>query len=218
MGMHNLTRGMLVSIEGIDGSGKSTLARSLATAMSSMVKTVLTKEPGDTPLGQQIRTLVQERKEPMCAISEYLLFAADRAQHFEQIIMPALKDRSLVISDRLADSSLAYQGFGRGLDRQMIENINNWAMQQRHPDITIYVHVSPEVAYERIIKRQEQLTAFEKEKKEFMRTVVDGFETIFSKRSNVWYISGEQKPEEVLHQSYQLLTQWLANNRLISHE
>lgn len=216
--MHNLTRGILVSIEGIDGSGKSTLARSLAAAMSSVVKTVLTKEPGDTPLGQQIRTLVQEKKEPMCSISEYLLFAADRAQHFEQLVIPALNNRSLVISDRLADSSLAYQGFGRGLDCDMIEKINSWAMQHRAPDITMYVQVCPEVAYERIIKRQEQLTAFEREKKDFMRAVVAGFESIFSKRSNVWYISGEQQPEDVCNQSYQLLNQWLTANGILSHE
>lgn len=216
--MHKLTRGILISIEGIDGSGKSTLAQSLAQTMSTITSTLLTKEPGDTPLGQQIRTLVQEKKEPICPISEYLLFAADRAQHFEQVVLPALNRNELVISDRLADSSLAYQGFGRGLDQHMIQTINDWAMKQRHPDITIYVHVSPDLAYERIIKRQEKLTAFEQEKKDFMKKVVEGFETIFSKRSNVWYISGNQSPEEVLKQSYTTLINWLHSQKLIAHE
>ncbi|MFZ5953624.1 MAG: dTMP kinase [Candidatus Dependentiae bacterium] len=216
--MHKLTRGILISIEGIDGSGKSTLARSLSQTMSTTTSTLLTKEPGDTPLGQQIRTLVQEKKEPICPISEYLLFAADRAQHFEQVVLPALNRNELVISDRLADSSLAYQGFGRGLDQHMIQTINDWAMKQRHPDITIYVHVSPDIAYERIIKRQEKLTAFEQEKKDFMKKVVEGFETIFSKRSNVWYISGNQSPEEVLKQSYTTLINWLHSQKLIAHE
>lgn len=216
--MHKLTRGILISIEGIDGSGKSTLARLLAHESSLMAPTLLTKEPGDSPLGQQIRALVQEKKVPICSKSEYLLFAADRAQHFEQVVIPALNNNMLVISDRMADSSLAYQGFGRGLDRDMIQTINHWAMNDIAPDITIYVHISPEIAFERIIKRQEKLTAFEQEKKDFMQRVVHGFETIFKSRDNVWYVSGNQSPEAVLRESLELLTNWLATQGLITNE
>ncbi|BDC34904.1 dTMP kinase [Candidatus Dependentiae bacterium Noda2021] len=214
--MYKLTRGVLVSVEGIDGSGKSTLTRTLAERLSQSLPTLLTKEPGDTPLGQQIRTLVQEKKVAICPKAEYLLFAADRAQHFDQVIIPALKKNILVISDRLADSSLAYQGFGRGLDCTMINTINTWAMNERYPDVTLYIKVSPDVAYERIIKRQEALTSFEQEKKTFMLNVLKGFESIFKERSNVLYISGEQNPEDVLQDAHTQLIQWLITHYFLS--
>lgn len=214
--MHKLTRGVLVSVEGIDGSGKSTLTRSLAERLSGTMSILLTKEPGDTPLGQHIRTLVQEKKVAICPKAEYLLFAADRAQHFDQVIIPALKKNILVISDRLADSSLAYQGFGRGLDCTTINLINTWAMNERYPDVTLYIQVSADVAYDRILKRQEALTSFEQEKKTFMLNVLKGFETIFKERSNVLYISGEQNPEDVLQDAHNQLLQWLITHYFLS--
>lgn len=152
----------------------------------------------------------------ICPKAEYLLFAADRAQHFDQVIIPALKKNILVISDRLADSSLAYQGFGRGLDCTMINTINTWAMNERYPDVTLYIKVSPDVAYERIIKRQEALTSFEQEKKTFMLNVLKGFESIFKERSNVLYISGEQNPEDVLQDAHTQLIQWLITHYFLS--
>src|SRR5438067_1616217 len=111
------TQGMLITIEGIDGSGKSTLAKNLYQHLiANDVDALLTREPGATPLGKALRTILQEKNVAVCDQAEYLLFAADRAQHFKDTIIPALAKGTVVISDRMADSSLVYQGYGRGLN------------------------------------------------------------------------------------------------------
>src|SRR5262245_6758669 len=107
--------GILITLEGIDGSGKSSIARELHTFFSSQYQTVLTKEPGGTPLGQRLRDLLQYQDIPVVAKAQYLLFAADRAQHFAYVVVPSLEQKCLVISDRMADSSIVYQGHGHGL-------------------------------------------------------------------------------------------------------
>jgi dTMP kinase len=172
-------KGILIAIEGIDGSGKSTFARHLYSALQQNYSHVkLTKEPGDTKAGQKIRELVQNQKEPLDAKAEFLLFAADRAEHFSKTIIPLLNQNYIIISDRLSDSSLAYQGYGRELNKEMIQNINTWAMQNTKADLTIFIKVPVETALERIAKRDEAVTTFEK--KEFLEKVADGFENIYT--------------------------------------
>ena len=151
----------------------------------------------------------------MCAQAEYLLFAADRAQHFTEMVLPALAHNMLVISDRLADSSLAYQGFGRGLDKELITRVNLWTMQGKEPDMVVYLRVSPAVAAERILKRNQALTAFEKEKTAFINRVFHGFETLFSARSNVIIIDGEQPLQTVISNTMQELEQWINTQQLM---
>lgn len=205
-----VNRGILVAIEGIDGSGKSTLAKNLYALLTQQgCSTVLTKEPGGTQLGKQLRTILQEKNVPVCQKAEYLLFATDRAQHFEELIIPALQNKKIVISDRMADSSLAYQGFGRGLDLNMISTINAWAMQNIKPNITFYVEISVETAIERIIARNEKLTSFEKENREFMERIINGFSAIFKKRTDVVYLDGTLKPEMLAEQAMHYLQQWI---------
>jgi dTMP kinase len=173
------TKGILIAIEGIDGSGKSTFARHLYDALQQTYSHVkLTKEPGDTEAGKKIRELVQNQQEPLDPTAEFLLFAADRAEHFSKMIIPLLNENYIVISDRLSDSSLAYQGYGRGLDKKMIQSTNAWAMQDVKPDLTIFIKVSVDTALERIQKRNEALTTFEK--KEFLTKVADGFEKMYT--------------------------------------
>ena len=139
----SLQSGLLITIEGIDGSGKSTLAKNLTTYLQREYETVLTKEPGGSALGKQLRTLLQTQPVPITPLAEYLLFAADRAQHFHEVIIPNLKKGRIIISDRMADSSIVYQGYGRGLDREKIKYVNQWAMQGVQPDITFYVQHYP---------------------------------------------------------------------------
>ncbi len=185
--------GLLITLEGIDGSGKSTLAKYLVDALSKLGKQViLTKEPGGTALGKELRAILQTQKNPVCDKAEFLLFAADRAQHFKELVVPALERGQLVISDRMADSSLAYQGFGRGLDRDMIKSINRWAMQDITPDLTIFLRLAPALALERTLGRREAPTAFEQEKLEFWQRVADGYETIFAGRKNVVTLDATQ--------------------------
>ena len=179
-------RGLLITLEGIDGSGKSTLAKAIVAALTALGKpVVLTKEPGGTALGTELRAILQTQKNPVCNKAEFLLFAADRAQHFKQLIVPALEQGQIVISDRMADSSLAYQGYGRGIDRNMITTINSWAMQGIVPDLTIFLRLTPEQALARALDRHETLWTIEQEKIDFWQRVADGYEHIFAGRENV---------------------------------
>lgn len=207
-------KGFLVSIEGIDGSGKSTLAASLVSALSSYgFPVLLTKEPGATELGTILRSLVQKKEMPICSKAEYLLFAADRAQHFEQIIIPALEKGKIIISDRMADSSLVYQGYGRGLEKNMINQINTWTMNDITPDITIYVKVSAQTAFKRIIKRNAEFTSFEKEQTDFIERLITGFDEVFAARSNTVWCDGEQTPENISNQATQSIISWITNQQ-----
>lgn len=202
--MHHCYPGRLLSLEGIDGSGKSTLAKSLATALEQKNRPVLlTKEPGGSSLGKELRAILHAKKGAVCSKSEYLLFAADRAQHFQEIIIPALTAGTTVIADRLADSSLAYQGYGRGLDCEMITIINRWAMDSIVPDLTLYIKIDPQTALARVMQRNEALTSFEQEKLDFWQRVCRGYEAIFAQRSNVITLDGRQTQDALLQQALQ---------------
>ena len=203
-----LKNGFLISIEGIDGSGKSTLAKNLYQYLiHKNLPAILTKEPGGTPFGQKIREIVQKKEEPIFDKAEYLLFAADRAEHFNKLIIPSLAENKIIISDRMADSSLAYQGYGRGLDIAILKQINSWAMNGIKPDLTIYVKTDIDTAIDRINKRNEALTAFEK--RPLMEKVAKGFDEIFKNREDVIILDGNNNLEELLKQAINSLDRYL---------
>lgn len=202
-------KGLLIAIEGIDGSGKSTLAKKLYEQIAQTHTALLTKEPGGSAVGKKIRAIVQEQDVPVCPKAEFLLFAADRAQHFHEVIIPALQSGTVVITDRMADSSLVYQGFARGLDTAFIKTVNAWAMDAITPDITLFVSIDPSVARKRLIERNETLTAFEREHETFMQRVDTGFRSLYQNRNDVILINGEQEAENVLHDALQALKRLL---------
>lgn len=207
--MKFLKHGILIAVEGVDGSGKSTLAQNLFNYYDNHYTTVLTKEPGGSDLGIFLRSHLQEQKIATCSEAELLLFAADRAQHFHELIIPALAQKSLIISDRLADSSLVYQGYARGLNRSMIETINAWVMKAVKPTLTVYVKVSLEKALERLQIRNRSLTSFEKDKNFFQR-VIAGFDELYSHRTDVILIDGNQPQEAVLSDALQKINDVLS--------
>jgi len=191
-------RGFLLTLEGIDGSGKSTLAHKLYDWFLSQQKPVIkTFEPGDSPLGTILRSIMHEQKNNVCDKTEFLLMAADRAQHFHETVIPALEARKIVISDRMADSSLAYQGYGRGLDRALIQMVNAWAMDTIVPDCTIYLKFDPARVLSRVKNRHGNLTSFEQETIAFWQRVSNGYDEIFEARKNVISIDAALAPDEV---------------------
>lgn len=207
--MKNLKKGMLISIEGIDGSGKSTLSKNLYNYLEKeQYPVILTKEPGATPLGLQLRSILQSKTVSVNTKAEFLLFAADRAQHFTDVIVENLKANKIIISDRLNDSSIAYQGYGRGLDIQTLKEINKWAMNDITPDLILYVKVDLPVAIERIKNRKEELTDFEKEK-DFLQKVSQGFDKIFHNNKDVLILDGNKTQEEILEDAIKTIERFL---------
>ena len=149
-------RGKFITFEGPEGGGKSTHVRELAEQLRAEGKTVLvTREPGGTPLAEKIRGLLREElDDPPVTRSEVLLFLAARAQVVSQVIRPALARGEWVICDRFADSTFAYQGYGRGIDVGLLKNFNDFATEGLVPDLTILLDVPPEVSSRRLAERQ----------------------------------------------------------------
>lgn len=140
--MHN---GMFITLEGVDGVGKTTQALLLKEYLESRGHQVLhTFEPGGTKLGSQIRELLlNPEHQELAPMTEILLYAADRAQHVHETVRPALVVGKTVICERFVDSSLAYQGYGLGLDLEAIRAVNHWATGGLVPDLTIYLDADP---------------------------------------------------------------------------
>ena len=144
-----MSRGRFIALEGIDGSGKSTQASLLASALRGRgMQVLLTREPGGTALGEQLRTLVLNG-DHVAPVAEAMLFAAARAQHVAQVIRPALDAGTWVVTDRFVDSSLAYQGAARGLGIAEVWGINEPAVRGCMPDLAIVVDVPAATAAER---------------------------------------------------------------------
>jgi len=147
-------RGLFIVIEGVDGSGKSTQARLLARWMRSKgIDVVLTKEPGGTPLGRTLRRILLTAAH-LDSVTELLLYAADRREHVRQVIEPALRAGRAVISERFAASSVAYQGYGRGLDLRLVEMLNKAAAGRVRPDLTVILDMRPEEARARMSEKR----------------------------------------------------------------
>lgn len=140
-------RGRLIALEGLDGSGKTTQARRLADSLGA----VLTFEPGATELGRLLRHLLLDPGRPApVPRAEVLLMAADRAQHVDEVLLPALQSGRWVVTDRFSGSTLAYQGWGRGLATESLRQVVGWAAAGLEPDLTVLIDVPLEVARHRL--------------------------------------------------------------------
>lgn len=146
--------GKFLTFEGIDGSGKSTQLRLLAEHLRfSGADVIETREPGGTPLGRRLREAFLETEEAVTPMAELLSFAADRAQHVEFLIRPALADGRIVISDRFADATFAYQGAGRGFAEEDVKKVIELATGGLKPDLTLFFDISVELAIDRMRDR-----------------------------------------------------------------
>lgn len=154
----DLGNGMLISFEGIDGAGKSTHIGALAKAFAQQGRIVrMTREPGGTPLAEQLRVLVLHEK--MDPLTEALLIFAGRREHIKNVILPALARGEVVLCDRFTDASFAYQGGGRGFDVGILQTLENWVQQHpQHPQsllqphLTIWFDIPAEVAASRLVR------------------------------------------------------------------
>ena len=164
-------RGKFITLEGIDGAGKSTHLQWLAERLRSDGgrEVVVTREPGGTPLGEKLRTLLLH--EPMDIGTETLLMFAARQQHLAQVIRPALKRGAWVLSDRFTDATFAYQGGGRGMPAAKLEALEAWVQDGLQPDLTLYFDVPVGVGQGRLQAGQADLDRFEREAAQFHERV-----------------------------------------------
>jgi dTMP kinase len=181
-----------IALEGGEGSGKSTQAHRLATWLDAR----LTREPGGTEIGSQLRQiLLDPRTVGLSARAEALMMAADRAQHIDEVVTPALEAGRHVVSDRFVGSSIAYQGYGRGLDPDEVLRISQWACHGVWPDLVVLLDVSVEVASARLGDERDR---FEREEEGFHRRVADGFRSLAAADPGQWaVVDGEADEDEV---------------------
>jgi dTMP kinase len=184
-----LSKGRLISFEGLDGAGKTTQMRLLGQWLQARgVASIRTLEPGGTPLGVEIRPLVLNRPElAIVPLAEAFLFQADRAQHFARLVIPALQEGKLVITDRCYDASIAYQGYARGVGMELVEQLSMLATQGVQPDLTILLDLEPSQVLNRtdVISNQggqrEERNRFDVEAEEFHQRVREGFRLLARK-------------------------------------
>lgn len=176
-GVKQSARGALIVFEGGDGAGKSTQAAALVAALRRDGRTVtLTREPGGTPLAESVRSLVLDPfHAPVSAVTEALLFASARADHVARRIRPALERGEVVICDRFVDSSVAYQGAGRGLGTERVLELNRWAVQGLVPELTVLLDVDQTTAEARRRERALATDRMESEARAFHDAVNAAF-------------------------------------------
>jgi len=178
-----MTTGRYIAFEGAEGCGKSTHAARLAATLDA----VLTRETGGTAIGARIREILHDTSVTnLSHRAEALMAAADRAQHIEQVVAPALAAGRHVVSDRTVYSTLAYQGYGRGLPLQDIRSINEWAVDGHWPELVLLLVAPPEMVERRMLKRQ--LDRFEQEDAGFHQRVLGGFLEMAANDSDHWVV------------------------------
>ena len=211
-------KGKFIVIEGIDGCGKTTQIDELSKWLpnSGLInkesKLIITREPGGSLLGQKLRGLILDNNEnnKPSSLAELLLYSADRAEHVSKIISPALNNNDWVISDRFSDSTLAYQGYGRNINLEIIKNIESIVCQGEYPDITFFLEISPE---ESILRRKNEIPdRIESEGIRFLEKVNEGFKLI-AKEKKWKIISASQNIKNISNQIKETLLNNFSNQK-----
>ncbi|MBU1356659.1 MAG: dTMP kinase [Candidatus Edwardsbacteria bacterium] len=193
--------GLFISFEGIEGCGKSTQAKLLESWLKAQdFKVVLTREPGGPSISEKIRRiLLDNRNKGMSDLTELLLLQASRVQHLAQVIVPALKAGKVVICDRFADSSTAYQGYGRGMDLKMVNALNQIAVDGFWPMLTLVLDLPVEKGFSRAKGRRRSLDRMETQALKFHKKVRQGFKTIAQADPQRVKILDGSQPPDVIH-------------------
>ena len=211
-------KGKFIVIEGIDGCGKTTQIDELSKWLpkSGLIKKgsklITTREPGGSQLGKKLRSLILDNNEnnKPSSLAEMLLYSADRAEHVSKIIAPALKNDDWVISDRFSDSTLAYQGYGRNINLEIIKNIESIVCQGEYPDLTFFLEISPE---ESILRRKNEIPdRIESEGIKFLEKVNKGFKLI-AKEKNWEVISATQNIQTISNQIKETILRYFSDGK-----
>ena len=200
---------LFITFEGGEGCGKSTQSKALHKKLTRRgIPAVLTHEPGGTPLSKKIRRLLKHDNDTRISpLAELLLFNAARAQLIAEVIRPALDKGEVVICDRYADSTTVYQGYGRGLDLEMVKTINNNATQGLKPDLTILLDIAAEDG----LARKKQQDRFEQEDIAFHQRVREGYLKLTQEEPRRWLVIDAAKAEKEIAEAI-----WQRVNQLLS--
>jgi dTMP kinase len=208
---------MFITFEGVEGSGKTTHIRAAAEYLQHRgYECVITREPGATKIGAKIRDiLLDPANKRLNSNAELLLYLADRVQHIEEIILPALSAGKIVLCDRFTDSTLAYQGYARGMNINLIRNLHESALPQLKPDMTILADLSPEIGLQR--KFQDKVeTRFELETLPFHQKVRQGYLHLAALEPDRFRIIDASKPEpEVRQEIIRVIMRALAGSQFV---
>lgn len=203
-----------ITFEGGEGSGKSTVMKDVAARLTKEgYKLVLTREPGGTPIAEEIRNVILDKDNTkMDPRTEALLYAASRRQHLVEKIWPALERGEIVLCDRYLDSSLAYQGGARGLGVDKVLSINMFATEGEYPDLTLLFDLEPEEGLKRIEKNKgREVNRLDLEKLEFHKKVRDNFHALAKKYSTRYVVIDASKPlNEVENEVYKIIKETIS--------
>jgi dTMP kinase len=212
-----LTRGLFITLEGVEGSGKSTQIRHLGKALTQAGYRVLqTREPGGTASAEAIRHILLRASshEPVTPQAEALLILAARCQHVTHLIKPALQGGCIVLCDRFSDSTFAYQGFGRGIDLQWLREANEVATGGLTPDLTLVLDVPISVGLARRRAGRGQQNRLDREKERFHQKVRRGFQALTAEQpGRMMIINANRSMEAVRDELTQIVIGWIARSR-----
>lgn len=207
-------RGFFIALEGSDGSGKTTVLKGIKAHFAQKEIPVLyTREPGGTPIAEKIRAiLLDPAHQEMAPMTEALLYAASRAQHVREVILPALEEGKILLSDRFVLSSLVYQGIARGVGLEEVSAINRYATGGLVPDLTLFLDVDPLTVLRRKAGRVEQ-DRLEKAGDAFFQNVYNGYQQALRTMENVVVVDASQPAEVVISSAWQAIEDALSTRR-----
>ncbi len=208
-------KGLFITFEGGDGAGKSTLIDKIHRYLEQDSDVITTRAPGGTAIGQKIRDLLLHTHDlPLSARCELLLYLADRAQHVEELIVPALQQGKIVLCDRFNDSTIAYQGGARGLDAEVVSQLCQLACSDLKPDLTLYLDLDPKIGLERIKKTGLAKDRIESETLQFHQNIRKTFKEIAKKEPKRFIIIDASKtPDEVFTQAKESIDAFFTTHR-----
>lgn len=207
-------KALFITFEGPDGSGKTTISKLVFEKLSQLgYKSLYTREPGGIGISESIRDIILDVKNINMDIrTEALLYAASRRQHLVEKIIPALNDKKLVICDRFIDSSLAYQGFARRIGVEEVLQINEFAIEGRFPDITIFLDISAQEGLNRIENRSHK-DRLDLESIDFHNRVYEGYQLVLNKyKDRMIVINAEKSIQAIVDEAVAIIIKELAND------